>query len=57
VSACGVRAGFTPGGDAAIDAVTVNLARVTRELANDPLLNGWYDAAGGEVGPGFGILP
>jgi outer membrane protein assembly factor BamB len=53
VSACATPAALTHTGDPAIDAATANLARVQRELINDPLLNGWHDASGGEVEPGF----
>jgi outer membrane protein assembly factor BamB len=51
--ACAVSSTFVRTGDAAVDAATANLGRLQSELVHDPLLNGWYDSNGNEVGPTF----
>jgi hypothetical protein len=53
IGACGSPVNAARTGDPAIDAATVNLQRAQRELRNDPLLDGWQGADGGDAGPGF----
>jgi hypothetical protein len=53
VSACRTPAKLSRTGNGAVDAALVNLARVGREMANDPLLTGWHDPSGEELGPIF----
>ena len=53
VGACRTPTELRFSGDPAIDAASANLRRAQQELTNDPLLNGWHDANGGELPPGF----
>jgi outer membrane protein assembly factor BamB len=53
VGACRTPAKLSRTGNGAVDAALVNLERVAREMANDPLLTGWHDPSGDELGPIF----
>jgi outer membrane protein assembly factor BamB len=46
VAACGAPATRTVTGDPGIDAGTVEVNRVSTEMAIDPFANAWYDASG-----------
>lgn len=51
--ACATATVMTRTGDPAVDSARANIARVRRELVNDPLFDGWYDERGGETGAGY----
>ena len=50
VRGCGTAVHVPATGDAELDAALSNVAHEAVEMATDPLLDGWYDAAGREAG-------
>jgi hypothetical protein len=54
--ACGSAPSLGPSGDTDADRVLPAILREQLDMSRDPLLNGWYDAAGREPGDVTGAI-